>query len=192
MNGNWLDGQFLIAMPNMADTRFEKTVIYMCAHSADGAMGLVINKRQDMVFPDLLVQLGIIGEEETIRMPQSAREMIVRDGGPVERSRGFVLHTGDYAADSSMEIGIGLCLTATVDVLRAISRGYGPQQAIMALGYAGWAPGQLEQEISTNGWLTCPASANLVFESDIDKLYDLALDSLGIDPAFLSMDAGHA
>ena len=91
-----------------------------------------------------------------------------------------------------MEIGIGLCLTATVDVLRAISRGYGPEQAIMALGYAGWAPGQLEQEISTNGWLTCPASPNLVFESDIDKLYDLALDSLGIDPAFLSMDAGHA
>ncbi|MCC0026240.1 MAG: YqgE/AlgH family protein [Zhengella sp.] len=192
MSGNWLDGQFLIAMPNMADTRFEKTVIYMCAHSADGAMGLVINKRQDMVFPDLLVQLGIIGEAETIRMPQAAREMIVRDGGPVERSRGFVLHTGDYAADSSMEIGIGLCLTATVDVLRAISRGYGPEQAIMALGYAGWAPGQLEQEISTNGWLTCPASPNLVFESDIDKLYDLALDSLGIDPAFLSMDAGHA
>ncbi|MFP1631731.1 YqgE/AlgH family protein [Zhengella sp. ZM62] len=192
MSGNWLDGQFLIAMPGMADTRFEKTVIYMCAHSADGAMGLVINKRQDMVFPDLLVQLGIIGEADAIRLPPSARDMIVRDGGPVERSRGFVLHTGDYAADSSMEIGTGLCLTATIDVLRAISRGYGPQQAIMALGYAGWAPGQLEQEIGSNGWLTCPASADLVFEADIDRLYELALDSLGIDPVFLSMDAGHA
>lgn len=192
MSGNWLDGQFLIAMPGMADTRFEKTVIYMCAHSADGAMGLVINKRQDMIFPDLLVQLGIIGEDDAIRLPPSARDMIVRDGGPVERSRGFVLHTGDYAADSSMEIGPGLCLTATVDVLRAISRGYGPEQAIMALGYAGWSPGQLEQEISSNGWLTCPASSDLVFEADIDRLYDLALDSLGIDPVFLSMDAGHA
>ncbi|MCB1383319.1 MAG: YqgE/AlgH family protein [Notoacmeibacter sp.] len=192
MSDLWLDGQFLIAMPGMEDSRFERSVIYMCAHSQEGAMGIMLNRKQDLVFPDLLVQLGLIEAEETIRLPERARAMSVRNGGPVERSRGFVLHSGDYNADSSLHVAPGISLTATVDVLRAISRGAGPQQAVMALGYAGWAPGQLEAEISANGWLTSDASADLIFEEDVDQIYLRALTRLGIDPAMLSGEAGHA
>ena len=192
MSEPWLDGHFLIAMPGMEDSRFERSVIYMCAHSQEGAMGIMLNRKQDLVFPDLLVQLGLIEAEETIRLPERARAMSVRNGGPVERSRGFVLHSGDYNADSSLHVAPGISLTATVDVLRAISRGAGPRHAVMALGYAGWAPGQLEAEISANGWLTSQASADLIFEEDVDQLYVRALLRLGIDPAMLSGEAGHA
>ena len=121
MSDLWLDGQFLIAMPGMEDSRFERSVIYMCAHSQEGAMGIMLNRKQDLVFPDLLVQLGLIEAEETIRLPERARAMSVRNGGPVERSRGFVLHSGDYNADSSLHVAPGISLTATVDVLRSIS-----------------------------------------------------------------------
>lgn len=190
--GGFLDDQFLIAMPGMKDDRFSRAVIYICAHSDEGAMGLIINQTQQMLFPDLLVQLGILDEDEAIRLPPPARDFVVRNGGPVDRSRGFVLHSGDYRVESSLAVSNDVCLTATVDILRAISSGRGPRQALMALGYAGWAAGQLENEIAENGWLTCPATPELLFDADIDRKYDKALASIGIDLAHLSGAAGHA
>ena len=188
----FLDNQFLVAMPGMKDDRFARTVIYICAHSAEGAMGLIINQAQQMGFPDLLVQLGILKEEETIRLSPNARDLVVRHGGPVDRSRGFVLHSDDYTVESSMPVSEEVCLTATVDILRAISSGRGPRQALMALGYSGWGAGQLENEIADNGWLTCPADSGLLFDGDIERKYDRILASIGIDLAHLSHVAGHA
>ena len=188
----FLDNQFLVAMPGMKDERFARTVIYICAHSDEGAMGLIINQAQEMGFADLLVQLGLVDENDAIRLPSEARDLVVRHGGPVDRSRGFVLHSDDVKVESSMPVAGDICLTATVDILRAISTGRGPDRALMALGYAGWAPGQLEAEISANGWLTSQASADLIFEEDVDQLYVRALLRLGIDPAMLSGEAGHA
>ena len=188
----FLDDQFLIAMPGMKDDRFARSVIYICAHSDEGAMGLIINQTQQMLFPDLLVQLGIMDEQEAIRLPAHARDFIVRNGGPVDRSRGFVLHSGDYKVESSLSVSEDVCLTATVDILRAISAGRGPRHALMALGYAGWGAGQLESEIAENGWLTCPASAEFLFDADIDRTYDRVLASIGVDLAHLSVAAGHA
>lgn len=188
----FLDGQFLLAMPGMSDDRFARSVIYVCAHSEEGAMGLIINQPQQLSFPDLLVQLGMIEEDEAIRLPDETRKIVVRHGGPVDRSRGFVLHSGDYMVESSLAVSEGICLTATVDILRAMSTGNGPQRALMALGYSGWGAGQLESEIVQNGWLTCPASADILFGTDIEHTYDRVLASLGIDPVFLSSDAGHA
>ncbi|HEY4193017.1 MAG TPA: YqgE/AlgH family protein, partial [Mesorhizobium sp.] len=179
-------------MPGMKDDRFARAVIYVCAHSEEGAMGLIVNQTQQMLFPDLLVQLGILDEQEAIRLPAPARDFVVRNGGPVDRSRGFVLHSGDYKVESSLAVSDDICLTATVDILRAISSGRGPRQALMALGYAGWGAGQLESEIAGNGWLTCPATPELLFDADIDRKYDKALASIGIDLAHLSGAAGHA
>ena len=191
-NRGALDGQFLIAMPGMMDERFNRVVIYICAHSAEGAMGLIINRMQQIQFPELLVQLGIIEEKEVIRLPESARQFMVRSGGPVDQSRGFVVHSDDYTVESSMPVDDRILLTATVDILRAISDGNGPRQAFMALGYSGWGPGQLEEEIAQNGWLTCPADLELLFDREIDQTYDRVLRRLGIDPTHLSSDAGHA
>ncbi len=188
----FLDDQFLVAMPGMKDERFARSVIYICAHSDEGAMGLIINQTQQMLFPDLLVQLGIMNEQEAIRLPRQTRDFIVRNGGPVDRSRGFVLHTGDYRVESSLPVSDDTRLTATVDILRAISAGRGPRQALMTLGYSGWGAGQLEGEIAENGWLTCPATPELLFDPDIDGKYDRALASIGIDLARFSQAAGHA
>ncbi|MEI5677688.1 YqgE/AlgH family protein [Mesorhizobium sp. CGMCC 1.15528] len=188
----FLDDQFLIAMPGMKDERFARTVIYVCAHSDEGAMGLIINQSQQLLFPDLLVQLGILDQQEAIRLPPSARDFVVRNGGPVDRSRGFVLHTDDYKVESSLPVSEDICLTATVDILRAISSGRGPRHALMVLGYAGWGAGQLESEIAQNGWLTCPAKPEFLFDGDIDRKYDRVLASIGVDLAHLSQDAGHA
>lgn len=190
--GGFLNDQFLIAMPGMKDERFSRTVIYVCAHSEEGAMGLIINQAQQMRFPDLLVQLGIMDETSAIRLPPKMRDFQVRHGGPVDRSRGFVLHTDDYRVDSSLPVAEDICLTATVDILRAISKGRGPRQALMALGYSGWGAGQLEREIIDNGWLTCPADPDLLFDSDMDRKYDRVLASIGIDESRLSHFAGHA
>jgi putative transcriptional regulator len=190
--GGFLDDQFLIAMPGMKDNRFARSVIYVCAHSDEGAMGLIINQTQQMLFPDLLVQLGIMDEQEAIRLPAPARDFVVRNGGPVDRSRGFVLHSGDYRVESSLNVSDEVCLTATVDILRAISTGRGPRRALMALGYSGWGAGQLETEIAQNGWLTCPATPELLFDPDIDSKYDRILAAIGIDIAHLSSAAGHA
>jgi putative transcriptional regulator len=191
---NYLDGQFLVAMPGMTDERFARAVIYVCAHSAEGAMGIVLNRPAANVnVPDLLVQLEIIPELERIRLPQKVGQMQVLMGGPVETSRGFVLHSPDFhISQSTLPIDDSVCLTATVDILRAIARGDGPENAVLALGYAGWGAGQLEMEIQSNGWLNCPADAELIFKTAVDTRYEMALRRIGIEPAMLSMQAGHA
>lgn len=188
----FLDHQFLVAMPGMQDERFARSVIYMCAHSEEGAMGIIINQVQELQFPDLMVQLGILDEKQAIRLPSPARDLIIRNGGPVDRSRGFVLHSDDYMVESTMPVSDDICLTATVDILRAISSGRGPRHALMALGYSGWGAGQLEDEIAQNGWLTCPANTELLFDADIDHKYERILASIGINPMHLSSQAGHA
>jgi putative transcriptional regulator len=190
----YLDGQLLIAMPGMSDERFARAVIFICAHSAEGAMGIVLNRpAADLSLPDLLVQLDIVPEAERIRLPTEVGKMQVLMGGPVETSRGFVLHSPDFHIDqSTLPIDDSICLTATIDILRAIARGKGPRNAVLALGYAGWSAGQLESEIQANGWLNCPADTELIFNSAADTRYLLALRKIGIDPGMLSMDAGHA
>lgn len=188
----FLANQFLVAMPGMKDERFARAVIYVCAHSDEGAMGLIINQIQPLPFADILMQLGIINEKDAIRLPEPARDFKVRNGGPVDRSRGFVLHTADYRVQSTVALTSALSLTATVDILRAIMSGSGPQNALMTLGYSGWGAGQLEIEIAENSWLTCPANAELIFDQDIERTYERVLGALGINPAFLSGVAGHA
>jgi putative transcriptional regulator len=190
----YLDGQILVAMPGMADERFARAVIYVCAHSAEGAMGIVLNRpAADLSFPDLLVQLDIVPEMERIRLSDRVGNVQVLMGGPVETSRGFVLHSPDFYIDqSTLPIDDEVCLTATIDILRAIARGNGPAQAVLALGYAGWSAGQLESEIQANGWLNCPADAELIFNASADTRYEMAMRKIGIDPAMLSMEAGHA
>ena len=190
----YLDGQMLIAMPAMNDERFTRSVIYVCAHSSEGAMGIVVNQRAGNIkFPDLLVQLEVIPAAERIQLPTTAEDVRVLKGGPVETGRGFVLHSADYFIENStLPIDEGICLTATLDILKAIAKGNGPSSAILALGYAGWAPGQLESEIQANGWLNCDADPELVFGTRAELKYESALRKIGIDPAKLSSDAGHA
>lgn len=181
-----LAGQLLIAMPGMQDPRFAKTVVYMCAHNADGAMGLVLNRMLDnLTFKDLLTQLGIdaSGVANTIR---------VHFGGPVETSRGFVLHSPDYHQDGTLVVADDVAVTATIDILRAIAAGNGPRRHLLALGYAGWGPGQLDSEILANGWLHALADENLLFDSDLEGKWQRAIGKLGIDPNMLSGSAGHA
>jgi putative transcriptional regulator len=190
----FLDGQMLIAMPSMRDERFARTLIYMCAHSSEGAMGIVVNQpAPDINFPDLLVKLDVIPAAERIQLPRRAGTIKVLKGGPVETQRGFVLHSADFFIENStLPIAEGICLTATIDILKAIARGDGPASAILALGYAGWAPGQLETEIQGNGWLHCTADSELVFGPDVGGKYDKALKKIGIDLGMLSSEAGHA
>lgn len=187
-----MNGQFLLAMPGMNDERFARAVVYICAHSEEGAMGFIINQLQPVGFHELLQQIGVIDDDEMIVLPESARHMIVRNGGPVDRTRGFVLHTDDYMVDSTMPVAEDVCLTATVDILRAIYGGRGPAQALMTLGYSGWAPGQLDLEFSENGWLTCPAPMDMLFDSDITGKYDRLMAQMGIDMSRLVSDVGHA
>ena len=190
----YLDGQLLIAMPVMSDPRFARSVIYLCAHSEDGAMGLIINQRASHIsFTGLLKQLGIVGDDADEIVPPDLLRMNVHVGGPVSSEKGFVLHSADYfAEDSTLEIDKSVCLTATIDILKAMAGGKGPEQAILALGYAGWAPGQLESEIQANGWLHCPADRDLIFGPDLELKYARALFKIGIDPSHLVSDAGHA
>ena len=190
----YLDGQILVAMPTIRDDRFSRTVIYLCAHSPEGAMGIVINQPAPHIdFGDLLVQLEVIPDNKLIELPLRAGEVKVLKGGPVETGRGFVLHSADFFIENStLPIDNGICLTATLDILKAIARGQGPESAVLALGYAGWAPGQLESEIHANGWLNCDADPELVFSTRAELKYESALRKIGIDPAKLSSDAGHA
>jgi putative transcriptional regulator len=190
----YLDGQMLIAMPAMSDDRFQRAVIYVCAHSTEGAMGIVVNHpARNIKFPDLLVQLDVIPAVERIQLPHEAADVKVLKGGPVETGRGFVLHSSDFFIENStLPIDDGICLTATLDILKAMARGAGPHDAILALGYAGWAPGQLEQEIQQNGWLHCAADAELIFGADTGGKYAKALRKIGIDLSHLSSEAGHA
>ncbi|WP_439574374.1 YqgE/AlgH family protein [Phreatobacter sp.] len=190
----YLDGQMLIAMPTMRDDRFSRSVIYMCAHSSDGAMGIVVNQMaSNVAFPDLLVQLDIIPEDRKINLPSDVTGVNVLRGGPVETGRGFVLHTSDfYIENSTLPIDEGICLTATLDILKAMATGEGPTNAVLALGYAGWGAGQLESEIQANGWLHCAADPDLIFGSDVETKYERAMRKIGIDPAMLSSEAGRA
>jgi putative transcriptional regulator len=190
----YLDGQMLIAMPGMRDERFSRSLIYVCAHSSEGAMGIVVNHPAAHInFPDLLVQLEVIPATDLIQLPSHVGAVKVLRGGPVETGRGFVLHSADFFIENStLPIDEGICLTATLDILKAIARGKGPMSAVLALGYAGWAPGQLETEIQENGWLNCNADSELIFGADIDGKYDRALRKLGIEVGMLSSEAGHA
>ena len=181
-----LAGQLLVAMPQMADPRFARSVVYLCAHSADGAMGLVVNRLIDsLTFQNLLEQIGV-------EQSAAADDMPIHFGGPVEASRGFVLHTADYVQDSTLVIEDDIALTATMDVLKAIARGEGPQRRVLALGYAGWGAGQLDAEIQANGWLLVPADLDLVFDDDNDSKWERAMAKIGIDLSLLSSEAGHA
>lgn len=183
---SYLVGQLLVAMPGMQDTRFAKTVIYMCAHNAEGAMGLVINRALDALsFPDLLEQLDI-------KTSAALDDIDVHFGGPVETGRGFVLHSPDYLQEGTMVVADGVALTATVEILRAIASGKGPQRHLLALGYAGWGPGQLDSEIKANGWLNVGADEGLVFDTDLNTKWQRAMAKIGIDPSMLSESAGHA
>jgi putative transcriptional regulator len=185
-----LEGQLLVAMPVMTDRRFARSVIYICAHSAEGAMGLIINQRAPHIrFPELLRRLSIAPDAAE----GEAFDLDVHVGGPVDTERGFVLHSADYyAADSTLPIDDSVSLTATVDILRAIAKGEGPDRAMLALGYSGWRAGQLETEIGANGWLHCPADPDLLFDRDLEQKYGRALSKIGIDPSHLVADAGHA
>jgi putative transcriptional regulator len=190
----FLDGQMLIAMPSMGDERFARAVIYMCAHSADGAMGIIVNQPAAHIsFSDLLVQLEVLPAADLIQLPRQAGGVKVLKGGPVDTQRGFVLHSADFFIENStLPIDEGICLTATLDILKAIARGAGPASAVLALGYAGWAPGQLEDEIHQNGWLHCAADRELIFGTNTEGKYALALKKIGIEVGMLSSEAGHA
>jgi len=190
----YLDGQMLIAMPAMLDDRFSRSLIYVCAHSSEGAMGIVVNHPAPNInFSDLLVKLDVIPAADVIRLPSRAGIVRVMRGGPVETERGFVLHSADFFIENStLPIDDGICLTATLDILKAIARGDGPVSAILALGYAGWAPGQLESEIQGNGWLHCAPDSDLIFGTDVGTKYERALKKIGIDLGMLSSEAGHA
>ncbi len=173
-------------MPQMADLRFARSVIYICAHTADGAMGLVINREiESITFPGLLKQLGI-------EVPGANDQIRVMFGGPVEAGRGFVLHSPEYVQESTMLIGSDVCVTDTMEILKDMAKGAGPERSLLALGYAGWGPGQLDDEIQANGWLHVPADPNLIFAENVGSKWDNALALLGIDAALLSGDAGHA
>ena len=192
-SGNTLEGQLLVAMPSMTDRRFARSVIYVCAHSNEGAMGLIINQRaRNITAPDLLERLGITTRSEDDVVANEIMTLSIQVGGPVETGRGFVLHSADYFADdSTLAIEHGVCLTATIDILKAIAQGRGPKNAILTLGYSGWSPGQLESEIHANGWLNCPADPDLVFSSDISAIYPRAIAKIGINLSHLVGDAGH-
>ena len=182
-----LCGKMLIAMPSMGDPRFEKTLIYMCAHSDDGALGLVVNRRVDEVSQsDLFSQLKL-------DLSPKAATRHVHYGGPVETGRGFVLHSSDYHADqATLEVDDKVSMTATVDVLKALAGGDGPRNAMIALGYAGWGGGQLEGELQRNGWLTCDSDEDLLFGMNDGGKWEAALAKLGVDPTWLSAEGGSA
>lgn len=190
----YLEGSILIAMPTMSDPRFARSVIYLCAHSSEGAMGLVINKPAENIdFVELMSRLNIPDNAEKIQIDVNERQRLVHFGGPVEPGRGFVLHSGEYNfQENTLAINEEVGLTATLDVLHEIAAGEGPEKSLLALGYAGWSPGQLENEILQNGWLHCTADEKLLFGTAVDEKYEFALQKMGVDPAMLSTQTGHA
>ncbi|MGF9693115.1 YqgE/AlgH family protein [Rhizobium sp. 0TCS1.26] len=188
----FLDGQFLIAMPGMQDGNFDRSVVYICAHSAAGAMGFIINRSQAISFTEVLLHLKLVEQPEAIMMDGATRDFPILNGGPVETGRGFVLHSDDFSSESSIPVSDDISLTATLDILRAICEGRGPKRATMLLGYAGWGPGQLESEIGSNGWLNCPACEELIFDRTLEDKYERALASMGVRPEMLSRETGHA
>ncbi len=188
-----LCGKFLIAMPGMGDQRFERSVIYLCAHSDEGAMGFIFNQAlESPTMPEFLQQLEIVESSEISMLPEEIMARTLYVGGPVEPGRGFVLHTPEFDSESTLHVSGNVRLTATLDILRAIATGKGPAKNMIALGYSGWSAGQLEDEITSNGWLTVDADESIIFETDIDKRYDSSLALLGISSTALSSDIGHA
>ncbi len=189
-----LKGQFLAAMPEMGDERFHESLIYLVGHGEEGAMGLIINRPiEDMRFIDVLEELGITGHDDAIQLPERVRDQQVLRGGPVQKGRGFVLHSTDYFREgNSYLVNDEICLTATLDILKSMAFEPVPTEAMFALGYCGWAPGQLENEIALNGWLTVPYARALLFGTSPEQRYDSALGQLGITRASLSGAAGHA
>ena len=182
----YLVGQLLIAMPMMEDPRFARSVIYVCAHNADGAMGLVVNKElESLSFSELLEQVGV-------DLPPPDKQIRVHFGGPVESGRGFVLHTAEYDQGGTLTVDDAFAITVSIDILRDIVSGTGPDRSLLALGYAGWGPGQLDAEIQANGWLHAPADPSLVFDADIDAKWQSAIAALGIDVTMLAGQSGHA
>lgn len=185
---NFLEGKILIALPGMPDPRFERSVIFMCAHSLEkGAMGIIVNKAiEGFSFRELAKTLDVKVGTQTPEAP-------VHYGGPVATGQGFVLHTSEYEGrQSTPPISAGISLTSTVDILRAIADGNGPQKSMFALGYAGWEPGQIEAEIQDNGWVHCDSDAGIVFGDDLDAKWATALKKLGINASLLSAEAGRA
>jgi len=184
---NFLEGKLLIALPGMSDPRFEKTVIFMCAHSQTGAMGLIINKPvAGLGFHAMMQKLGV-------RITANTPDFPVLFGGPVETGRGFVLHSADFESnESTLPVSEDVSLTATLDILRTMAEGRGPQKAIFALGYAGWGAGQIENEIRLNGWVHCDADSAILFDAEIDAKWSAALRKLGIGMSGLSVHAGRA
>ncbi|MEZ5854171.1 MAG: YqgE/AlgH family protein [Hyphomicrobiaceae bacterium] len=189
-----LEGQMLLAMPTMPDKRFKRAVIYMCRHSDDGALGIIVNQHAGgLTMKKLLRQLKLTSADVATEHKAELARRLVHIGGPVATERGFVLHTDDFIDKrSTLKVAHGICLTGTVDVLKAIAGGKGPEKFLLALGYAGWDPGQLEEEIQGNGWLHCPANEDLIFADDIDTTYERALGTIGVDPGYLVSHAGHA
>lgn len=182
-----LEGKVLIAMPSMGDPRFHHSVVLMCSHSDKGAMGLIINK------PNREIRMSDVLDQLDIDISPEMSDMVVHFGGPVETGRGFVLHSADYKSSlHTMAVPGGFGMTATLDILEEIARGAGPDRALMMLGYAGWGPGQLENEIAQNGWLTADVTPDLVFQTPAQTQWAAALESLGVDPLTLSSTAGHA
>ena len=180
-----LTGQFLISMPSLEDERFEKTVIYMCAHSKDGAMGIIINKKIDYdLYPDLLEQLGI-------DKPMLNKKLLIRYGGPVESGRGFVLHSDEVIQKETLAISKGIALTSTSEFFDDLSKGNGPKNSILALGYAGWGAGQIELELASNSWMVLEADSNFIFDESVNNKWKDAYKLLGVDPNKLSYNSGN-
>ena len=190
---NTLEGQFLVAMPDMTDERFVESVILLVGHGSEGAMGLVVNHElANLRLADILDELDLGDPDAVIRLPDSIRQRAVMRGGPVEKGRGFVLHSSDYRGGDTFPVTEGVCLTATLDILKAMAFGPSPRSTLFALGCCGWGAGQLEGEIASNGWLTVPFSRELLFDTPVEDRYEAALASLHITRASLSPDAGHA
>lgn len=188
-----LCGKFLIAMPGMGDSRFDKSVIYICAHSDEGAMGFIINQVLDNPkVSDFLCQLEIVTEEERQKISDQISTKNMHSGGPVEPGRGFVLHSPDYTSEATVEVNGDIRLTATLEILRAIAMDKGPQLSLLALGYSGWSAGQLEDEIVSNGWLIVDADERIIFDENNETKYTRSLKLLGVDEALLSSSSGHA
>ncbi|MEM7240758.1 MAG: YqgE/AlgH family protein [Pseudomonadota bacterium] len=185
MHFDTLEGKLLVAMPSIGDPRFDKSVIYICAHSADGAMGLIVNKRaEELNFSELLDQLSLEGGDGTVP---------IYIGGPVEHARGMVLHSADYTKDDhTMKVSENVAMTSSMEILSDIAKGDGPDKGLLALGYSGWGPGQLEQEIRSNGWLVADADSAIIFNDEDAKKWENALDQIGIDPRLLSAEGGSA
>lgn len=189
-NSNQLTGRLLLAMPSMSDPRFERAVILMCAHDENGAMGLVINNAmKDIQFSHVLESIDL---KSDIVVDIKAADITVMNGGPVDESRGFMLHSNDFIQDETIKINDEFLLTGTLDALEAVAKGEGPDDMMFILGYAGWQAGQLEQEIQQNAWLVSEPDPNLLFKTQPEQKWQLAVQKLGFDPAMLSTEMGRA